>query len=459
MKLTFRLKLLLSHAAIALVAAIVAAIAIQASLGPELERQIDTRLESQAEAVSRWLSERSGSGRTGKQAAGHYERLAGRLSAVVDAEVTIINETGVVVAHTGNKPAGDLASATEVQAAKRGQKGRATREGMRYFAVKTANNLITRLAVPISSLVETRNELRSTLFFAAAVALLIAFTLGGFLARTLSRRLQRIRGIAEQVGRGDYDLPHTAHSNDEFGVLSRALTISAEKLNHVDAMRREFLANAAHELRTPVTSIRGYADTLLNSDLEPEMRKDFTKTIQRNALRISALVDELLQLQSLENRDTVDRNTVPVSIDAVLENVMATVRTLATEKGATLAKSDVGDLQALADVDELEQVVQNLVANAIKYGGETPKISLSAKKEAEWVTLRIADNGPGIPEDAMPRIFERFFRVDHGRARREGGNGLGLAIVKELTEAMGGTVTVGKAREGGAEFLVSLPAA
>jgi two-component system phosphate regulon sensor histidine kinase PhoR len=261
------------------------------------------------------------------------------------------------------------------------------------------------------------------------------------------------------MGRGDYDIPPPSQASDEFGVLSRALASSAEKLSRLDALRREFVANAAHELRTPVTAIRGYAETLQDSRLDEATRAEFVQVIHRNALRISRLVDDLLQLHTLEVGEAGTTPMQAVALAHVTEGVLGTVGAIAEKSGAEILVDVPAGLQVRADPDRLEQVLQNLIENALKHGGPGVRVQVSARQRTGTVFIEVADNGPGIPPEAQPQVFDRFYRVDKGRARKEGGSGLGLAIVKQLCESMGGKVAVSSSAQGGATFAVELEAA
>jgi two-component system phosphate regulon sensor histidine kinase PhoR len=226
------------------------------------------------------------------------------------------------------------------------------------------------------------------------------------------------------------------------------------RMRALEAVRREFLSNAAHELRTPVTSISGYAETLIAGGISPELQKEFITTIHRNARRIADMVSDLLVLDTLGGRATVVGERVPVPLVEVIDDAVRTAK--GVTPGAQI-DVDVGNLAVLGTREGLEHVVQNLIDNALKYGGGTP-VTVRATRSAGHVRLAIADAGPGIPEGSEERIFERFFRVDAGRSREQGGTGLGLAIVKSHLEAMGGRVWFEHA-EPGARFVIELDVA
>lgn len=227
------------------------------------------------------------------------------------------------------------------------------------------------------------------------------------------------------------------------------------RMRALEAVRREFLSNAAHELRTPVTSISGYAETLLGGAVDAETSKEFLTTIHRNSQRIAALVSDLLVLDTLGGRQTAIGERAPVSLAKVIEDAARTTKGIVPS--AQIEIDVAPAIEVLGTREGLDHVVQNLVDNAVKYGGGTP-VTVRAERRGRHVLLAIVDRGPGIPEGHEERVFERFYRIDAGRSRDVGGSGLGLAIVKSQVEAMGGRVWVEAARPG-ARFVVELDAA
>jgi two-component system phosphate regulon sensor histidine kinase PhoR len=227
------------------------------------------------------------------------------------------------------------------------------------------------------------------------------------------------------------------------------------RMRALEAVRREFLSNAAHELRTPVTSISGYAETLLGGGVDAETSKEFLQTIHRNANRIASLVSDLLVLDTLGGRASIVGARITVPLAQVVNDAARTTKGVTPGAQIEIAVPDA--LSVLATRDGLDHVVQNLIDNAVKYGGGTP-VNVSAEKLGDRVRLVVTDQGPGIPKGQEDRIFERFYRIDAGRSRAVGGSGLGLAIVKSQIEAMGGRVWVEHANPG-ARFVVELDAA
>lgn len=224
------------------------------------------------------------------------------------------------------------------------------------------------------------------------------------------------------------------------------------RMRALEEVRREFLSNAAHELRTPVTSISGYAETLLGGGVDAATSKEFLTTIHRNAQRIATLVTDLLVLDTLEGRAEAVGERRPIALAQVAHDAARTTK--GVTPGADIEIDVAAELAVLGTREGLDHVVQNLVDNAAKYGGST-KVAVRATVEGARVRLEISDRGAGIPKEHADRVFERFYRLDSGRSRNQGGSGLGLAIVKSQVEAMGGRVWV-ESNDPGAKFVVEL---
>lgn len=226
-----------------------------------------------------------------------------------------------------------------------------------------------------------------------------------------------------------------------------------------DKVRRDFVANASHELRTPLTAIRGFAETLLDGAVhDTQLAKRFLQTILDNAVRLDRLVADLLELSRSESPES-GFNLEPVDCVAIVRRVSRNFEAKAAEKAISLLMR-CSEQHALVLVDEraLEHVISNLLDNAIKYTDQGGGVVMSIRRD-EYTTIEVTDTGHGIDENKLPRVFERFYRVDKGRARDVGGTGLGLAIVKHLVQRMNGSVTVDSTIGEGSTFRVSFPSA
>jgi two-component system phosphate regulon sensor histidine kinase PhoR len=232
-------------------------------------------------------------------------------------------------------------------------------------------------------------------------------------------------------------------------------------LRRADRIRPDFVANVSHELRTPLTAVRGYVEALLDESAEGDESRRFLETIARHTLRMERLVQDLLRLARLDaGQEPLDR--VACAIDALFSGVTADLAD-ALEARRQRVEHHVGDgAQTVpGDPAKLHDALRNLLENAINYSPEESTIVMSAERTGTRVVLSVADEGPGIPEADLPRVFERFYRVDKARARTArdpGGTGLGLAIVKHLVSLHGGRVSAANRPEGGAIFRIELPA-
>jgi two-component system phosphate regulon sensor histidine kinase PhoR len=277
--------------------------------------------------------------------------------------------------------------------------------------------------------------------------------------RALSRRTTAL---------GEIDLPGikprrllthaTAFAGEAGGLL--AVFVDVTDLRRLESLRRDFVANVSHELRTPVTAMRSAAETLrvsalYDADLSVAVR--FVEMIERNGERLQSLIEDLLELSRLESKEfRLKKEDVDLSVVASI--VVSLFRERAEKKGVKLGLAlEEGLPRLLTDQRALEQVVANLVDNAIKYCPSGASVTIAGEAAPGAVKIVVRDTGHGIDPKHLPRLFERFYRVDAGRSRDVGGTGLGLSIVKHLVEAMGGQVTVESEVGKGSSFALTLP--
>lgn len=226
----------------------------------------------------------------------------------------------------------------------------------------------------------------------------------------------------------------------------------------LDEMRREFVANVSHELRTPLTSIKSYSETLLEGALEDEeTARKFLNVINSESDRMTRLVKDLLQLSRLDNNQ-MKWNITKFSLEKLVKECMQKLKISADEKNQILECFKIGEVEDVkADRDRIEQVLINILSNAMKYTPKDGKISIYIGKMYSSVYVKVKDSGIGIPKEDLPRIFERFYRTDKARSREMGGTGLGLAIAKEIIEAHNGEISVTSEIGKGTEFTIKLP--
>jgi two-component system phosphate regulon sensor histidine kinase PhoR len=254
-------------------------------------------------------------------------------------------------------------------------------------------------------------------------------------------------------------LVHSVHLPGEPpGLL--AVLVDVTEIRRLEGLRKVFVANASHELRTPIAAIRSAAETLADAVRhEPAAAPAFIAIIERNSERLQRLVDDLLDLSRIEARE-LRLSPEPVALTPVVEHVLSLFGARAGQRCLRLVMEIPLELPEVeADRRAFEQVLTNLVDNAVKYCNEGATISVRAELDGASVRLAVEDTGPGIAASHLPRLFERFYRVDPGRSRELGGTGLGLSIVRHLIEAMGGTVSVESVLGQGSRFIVRLPRA
>lgn len=228
------------------------------------------------------------------------------------------------------------------------------------------------------------------------------------------------------------------------------------RLRELEVVRRDFVANVSHELRTPLTAIRGYVETLGDPGLPPGDRARFMEKVTWNTARLSSLIEDLLQLSRIESPLT-RLDVRPLGLEPLLERARDLMEEKASAAGVALDLDPAGDLPpAVGDAGAVEQILINLIDNAIKYTGSGGGVSLGAGQTNGRIRIEVRDTGIGIPAVHLPRLFERFYRVDPGRSRDLGGTGLGLAIVKHLAQLQGGEVGVESTPGRGSTFWFTL---
>ncbi|QHE53224.1 two-component system histidine kinase PnpS [Pontibacillus sp. HMF3514] len=229
------------------------------------------------------------------------------------------------------------------------------------------------------------------------------------------------------------------------------------ELKHLEQMRKDFVANVSHELKTPITSIRGFSETLLQGAMEDEaLREQFINIILKESERLQSLIHDLLELSKLE-KEGFHLNIESVSLKELIEDIVPIVEQQAKEKDITINQNIHEGETIRADSARLKQVVMNMLTNAINYTPQQGEVGIELHSNDDYMEIIVKDTGIGIPEEDIPRIFERFYRVDKARSRNSGGTGLGLAIVKHIVEAHEGWIEVESEYQKGTAFHIYLP--
>ena len=301
--------------------------------------------------------------------------------------------------------------------------------------LKDLQNNLMRISVGIAILV---------------VCVSLAFSRG--LTRRLDSLLTAIRGVRE----GAYNQRAVLSGHDEYTQIAGEFNDLVDRLQETENARRRFVSDASHELKTPLAAIRLLTDSILqNENIDGATVREFVSDIGQEAERLSRITEDLLRLTRLDSgvAETPER----VEISPVLERVVKMLRPVADEKDVSIVTVCSDGAAAAATPGEIHQILYNLMENAVKYNRRGGFVRVSVDMGEETSTITVEDNGIGIPEEDLPRVFERFYRVDKARSRAAGGTGLGLSIVRDTVSRRGGVVRAEGAPGGGTRFIVTLP--
>lgn len=330
-----------------------------------------------------------------------------------------------------------------------------------------------RLAVPLSEIKEQVNTIRKQILASIALAFFPSVLIAALFARHVSSRLGSIIEFAGKLAEGNFRARMENLGNGELGVLSKKLNETGEKLRHMfeqlqreqveleklERIRKDFVINVSHELRTPLASIQGYTETLLDGAIhDPDNNIRFLTIIRQNAERLTRLTADLLTLSRIELK-TQKFQFAAYYVNALLEENVDSLRPIAERKNIELIIEPAPpQTEVFCDAEAVHQILSNLLDNAVKYTPEGGRVTVGAREiEGSAVRFYVRDTGIGIPQEDLPRLFERFYRVDKARSRELGGTGLGLAIVKHLVRSQGGDVSVDSEAGVGSTFSFTLP--
>ena len=294
-----------------------------------------------------------------------------------------------------------------------------------------------------------------------AVALIVWLLIGFYFTFSISRPLRRIMDATAEMARGNYAARVNVRGHSEISRLARSFNQMAQQIQQSNQVLKDFLANASHDLRTPLTMIAGFSQALLDGTAGPHEVEGPATVIHDEAIKMQHLVDDLLQLTRLESGLlTLNRHLVEIGsfIQSSIDHVQ---RVHAGAPKASIQYLPAPMLPRMdVDPERMERVLRNLLDNALQYTPVHGTVTVEARRAgSRWIEIIVSDTGTGIPPEDVPRIFERFYRADKGRERARGHSGLGLAIVKEIVEAHGGQVTVQSSIGVGTTFQLTVPRA
>jgi len=284
--------------------------------------------------------------------------------------------------------------------------------------------------------------------------ILIFFSL--VFSKTFSRRLQKIMTSMRIIQEGDYSHKVSLGGNDELTVLGDEFNDLTERLQTSEQKRSRFVSDASHELKTPLASIKLLTDSIMQNDMDTETIREFVGDIGDEAERLNRVASKLLSLTKVDGEPVEESQIIPMA--PTIRRVAQRLSGIAMASGITLSLDLAMDTPILILEDDLYQIVFNLIENGIKYNVPGGSLTVRLSRDEENAYLEVSDTGMGIPEDAIPHLFERFFRVDKARSRQSGGSGLGLAIVRAIIQRSRGDIRVTSVVGEGTTFTVSFPA-
>jgi len=301
------------------------------------------------------------------------------------------------------------------------------------------------------------NEIGRFFIWGGLIGVAIALVITFLLSRRVLAPVKALTSAARQLGRGDFSQRVQVKDKGELGEMANTFNFMASDLEQAEQRQRNMVADIAHELRTPLSNLRGYLEAVRDGVIKPDA--DTIRSLDEEAALLSRLVDDLQEL-SLAEAGELKLVCQAESIGELIKQTVGGLQAQAATKGLSVSV-DLPDRLPAVNIDSprISQVLRNLLENALAHTVEGDAITVTAAQQGNWVEVSVVDTGEGIPAEGLPNIFERFYRVDKSRARTTGGSGLGLTIAKRLVEAHGGTIQAQSERGKGSRFSFTVPVA
>jgi signal transduction histidine kinase len=283
-----------------------------------------------------------------------------------------------------------------------------------------------------------------------SLSVLVVFTFAVY------RPVRHITKAAEEYARGNYDYDPDVHGRDEIGYLAGTLHYMASEIGRAEDNQKKFIANVSHDFRSPLTSINGYLNAMIDGTIPPEMHEKYLHVVLNETDRLTKLTNGLLELNSLSSKGMV-LSISDFDINAAIRQICETFEVLCSEKKISIELILSGEkLFVSADMGKIQQVIANLTDNAIKFSHRNSIIKIETTEKGDMVFVSVKDSGIGIPADAQKLVFDRFYKTDLSRGKDKKGTGLGLAIAREILQAHGQNINVISTEGVGSEFIFTL---
>lgn len=327
--------------------------------------------------------------------------------------------------------------------------------GMPVYLDGAVSGVILLLS-PLEQINRTLFNVYKIIWLTAAASLVLAAVIIFIISRRISRPIVHMQKAAAALAQGRFPEDLTPVGRDELARLTETFNFMQKRLKQIEETRMEFIASVSHELRTPLTSLRGFLQGILEGVIEPELQEKYLKRAYAETGRLNRLVSDLLQLARLQ-AGSVKLHLESVPVEGIIAEIIEEHRWLAEQRSISLHAEVPGEgFTVFADRDKLKQIILNLLSNALKYSPEGGDVWISVRPEERRAVFRVRDNGPGIPEDSLQDIFQKFYRVEKSRSQEIPGTGLGLSIAKELVELHGGVIKIHSRPGSGTEVIFTL---
>ena len=310
--------------------------------------------------------------------------------------------------------------------------------------------------LPISEINQSQNGILSILYITSAVLFGLSLIILLVFTQTVYLPLRKITVGANEYAAGNLDYRIDVKTHDEMGYLSDTLNYMSDELNKMEEYQKNFIANVSHDFRSPLTSIKGYLEAILDGTIPAEMYEKYLSRVISETERLHKLTESMLTLNSLDARGYLSRTNF--DINRVIKDTAASFEGTCESKNVSFDLTFSDDIQMVfADLGKIQQVMYNLIDNAIKFSHHDSTIYIQASGRYEKIFVSVKDTGIGIPKDSLKKIWERFYKTDLSRGKDKKGTGLGLSIVKEIIQAHGENIDVVSTEGVGTEFIFSLP--
>lgn len=310
--------------------------------------------------------------------------------------------------------------------------------------------------MPVSQIEASRDWILNVVYITSAGLFLLSLIILLIFTQTVFFPLKQISKGVDEYAAGNLEYRIKLASHDEMGYLAETLNYMSDKLNEMEEYQKTFIANISHDFRSPLTSIKGYLEAIIDGTIPPEMQEKYLTRVIAETERLNKLTQGMLTLNTLDSKGLLSRTNF--DINRVIKDTAASFEVICNQKNLSFDLTFADNIQMVyGDLGKIQQVLYNLIDNAIKFSHSNSTIYIQASPKHEKIFISVKDTGIGIPKNSMKKIWERFYKTDLSRGKDKKGTGLGLSIVKEIIQAHGENIDVISTEGVGSEFIFSLP--